>query len=322
MMTLNIRSKKKLLSTAGLLSAASLLSACAVSAQDGYYDEPYGYNGYGYDDDYYAYDRYDRGDTLYLEDVSSRSGIDNARYVHRTSSEAYAERVDGHCERVVSVRSGDTLSDIAEFCDVPVRALMEANNLYSPHRLEVGQRLRVPAVKGHVYDGVAFTEPRRDHRKARAQTVRYDRDDHYKDRYDDRHDERHERRRPLPREDVAFYRVRGGEEIDDIAHRFDVSERTIIALNPVLMKRDVMDGERIALPEDAVDYHEARREDRYNDRYDDEYRDRHDARYAPVVKLSDDRIRYGENVEVVVENLPPRTDIVLSFGGERSDRAT
>ncbi|WP_370339671.1 LysM peptidoglycan-binding domain-containing protein [Parvularcula marina] len=300
-MTFNIRKKSRLLGTSGLLATALVMPACAVDP----------YDDYRYDDDVaYGYDRYDDNDrryygndTVYLEDVSTRGGIDEARRAHRNNSEYYAERVDGNCENVVTVRRGDTLSDIAEYCDVPVRALMETNSLYSPHKLEVGQRLRVPYVKGNVYEGVQFfparysqntrpdyQPPRRDYQPAR--------DDHYQPR----------------RDNVAYYTARRGEDLDDISERFEISERTIISLNPQLLHDDVDTGDRIALPEEVVRYTQSdRRSD--NRRYDDDRRRYQDhTRYDPVIRLSDDTIRRGEDIEIIVEDLPPESDIILSFG--------
>lgn len=45
---------------------------------------------------------------------------------------------------VVSARAGDTVYKIASFYNVPVRDLIEANNLSPPYNLEIGQRIEIP----------------------------------------------------------------------------------------------------------------------------------------------------------------------------------
>ncbi|MBR4106252.1 MAG: M23 family metallopeptidase [Alphaproteobacteria bacterium] len=50
----------------------------------------------------------------------------------------------------VAVRKGDTLYSIANRNNVPLRSLIETNNLYPPYTLKVGQTLRLPAAKYHI----------------------------------------------------------------------------------------------------------------------------------------------------------------------------
>ncbi len=50
----------------------------------------------------------------------------------------------------VKVRRGDTLYSISRKYDVPLRDLIEANNLRPPYGLRVGQSLRVPANRYHI----------------------------------------------------------------------------------------------------------------------------------------------------------------------------
>lgn len=97
----------------------------------------------------------------YRDRVVVDDGIEGGRVAHRRYTDYRAEQLDGQCERVVTVRRGDTLSDIAEYCDVPVRALLEVNGWTNPRTLRVGQRLRVPNVRGEVYEGAAFRTPYR-----------------------------------------------------------------------------------------------------------------------------------------------------------------
>lgn len=46
---------------------------------------------------------------------------------------------------VVSAREGDTVYSIASFYNVPVRDVIDANNISPPYKLSVGQRIRIPA---------------------------------------------------------------------------------------------------------------------------------------------------------------------------------
>ncbi len=98
-----------------------------------------------------------RGAVASARYVREGAGIAEARRAHQALPDYRAEQLDGGCESVIRVRYGDTLSEIAEYCDVPVRSLMAVNNLYNPHDLEVGQSLRIPATRGTVYEGVAPT---------------------------------------------------------------------------------------------------------------------------------------------------------------------
>jgi len=50
----------------------------------------------------------------------------------------------------VIVRKGDTLYSIARRHDIPLREMIEANNLRPPYTLAVGQRLRMPTAKYHI----------------------------------------------------------------------------------------------------------------------------------------------------------------------------
>jgi murein DD-endopeptidase MepM/ murein hydrolase activator NlpD len=48
------------------------------------------------------------------------------------------------------VRRGDTVYSIARAHDVPVRSLIDSNGLSAPYRIEVGQKLTIPAGRFHV----------------------------------------------------------------------------------------------------------------------------------------------------------------------------
>lgn len=54
------------------------------------------------------------------------------------------------CRNGYEVRNGDTLSEVAEHCGIPMRELAEANGLNRPYTLRVGQRLTMPRPPVHV----------------------------------------------------------------------------------------------------------------------------------------------------------------------------
>ncbi|GGY49042.1 LysM peptidoglycan-binding domain-containing protein [Parvularcula lutaonensis] len=149
----------------GRLLTLSILSSTALSACASDYD-PYG--RYGAEipvtraASVQTYDRYSRYDDVSPYEVANvrddYRGIAGARYAHTVFDDVTAERFDGDCEPVVTVAYGDTVSDIAEYCDTTVAAIMAANpSLSNPHALRVGQTLRIPNIRGSVYEGQRFS---------------------------------------------------------------------------------------------------------------------------------------------------------------------
>ena len=65
------------------------------------------------------------------------------------SSGALAPAQPGPPGQTATVRRGESLYDIAKRTDVPIRRLIEANDLSPPYRLRTGQRLHVPAARFH-----------------------------------------------------------------------------------------------------------------------------------------------------------------------------
>ena len=102
----------------------------------------------------------------------------------------------------VTVRSGETLSDIAARYDVSVDSLMRLNGINDPDYLEIGTRLKVPGQ-------AAAAGPGR-------------------------------------------HRVSEGETLGEIAVRYEVSSRDLIALNGLRDADHVELGETLKLPANAV----------------------------------------------------------------------
>jgi LysM repeat protein len=72
-------------------------------------------------------------------------GIDGARLAHDLYPKVYAEMLDGDCERFVNIERGETLYDIEELCDVPVRTLIAYNPaLRNVRHTRPGNRLEIP----------------------------------------------------------------------------------------------------------------------------------------------------------------------------------
>ena len=102
----------------------------------------------------------------------------------------------------VTVRSGETLSDIAARYDVSVDSLMRLNGINDPDHVEIGARLKVPGQ-------AAAAGPGR-------------------------------------------HRVSAGETLGEIAVRYEVSSRDLIALNGLRDADHVELGETLKLPANAV----------------------------------------------------------------------
>lgn len=237
-----------LTSGVGLLALAS---ACASDPHDiGFYDDDYRYAS-GATVPLTAIDRAPLANTRTGPATRSArpapyrqtAGIDSARAAHNRYTDPVAEQYDGQCERIVRVRRGETLSDIAEYCDVPVLALLEANpEIRSPRTIRVGQRLRVPNARGAVYEGTAL---------GHAHQTR-DVADHAD--------------RRVYRGQTITYTVRPGDTLSEISDRFHLPRRTIRALNRDISFRRLQIGDEIRLPADARTHRPLSRDQR---RYSD-----------------------------------------------------
>ncbi len=226
----------RLFKFAGAASLIALSTACASNDRRYYSDYQSGY-GTNYNP-YPATDRYEGGyrDSSYRDGSVYRegSGIEAARIAHRRYSKAQAELLDGDCESTVYIQRGETLSDIAEYCDVPVASLIRANNIRNVRNVAAGQQLHVPNVRGNIYEG--------SYRYA-YQDDRY-RDASYRDDYV-------EASWVEDYQGRETYRIRRGDTLAEIAWRFDVPLRTLFRQNPGIQPRELQVGQRIYLPEYA-----------------------------------------------------------------------
>mgnify|MGYP003700323387 CR=1 FL=1 len=164
--------------------------------------------------------------------VSSYSvaGIDAARAAHRNNSPYRAEQLDGDCENRVSLNYGETLSDIAEFCDVSVASILISNpQIRNPNRVSVGEIVLIPGKHANVYA-----------------------DSRLDDRYEGIQFQNINRRKGAHDGDRGYYVVRRGDTLAEIVQRYDVSLNDVARLNPNLQPRRLAIGERVYLPDNAI----------------------------------------------------------------------
>jgi LysM repeat protein len=190
----------------------------------------------------------------------------------------------------VSIYRGETISDIAEYCDVPVVSLVRANNIRNVRNVASGQQLHIPSVRGEVYEG--------SYRYA-YQDERY-RDASYRDDY-------------IPASWVEdyqgreSYRIRRGDTLAEIAWRFDVPLRTLFQLNPGVHPRELQVGERIYLPE----YSRTSPRDRERRDYV-YYQDE-----PPLISISPARGPRDGKIRVIGDNFRQGEKVTVYFGDSR-----
>lgn len=85
------------------------------------------------------------GERLEPSMLAAYEGLDGARLAHRIFGQARAEKLDGACEQYVKIVQGETLYDIAQYCDVPVELIVSANPVIrNPRHVEAGDIIEVP----------------------------------------------------------------------------------------------------------------------------------------------------------------------------------
>lgn len=79
-------------------------------------------------------------------------GVEGARLAHLIYDDATAERLDGVCEPRVTLRRGETLEDIAQYCDAPLKGLINYNpmvrharDVFAGEAIELGRYSRLAA---------------------------------------------------------------------------------------------------------------------------------------------------------------------------------
>ena len=277
---------KRLLKFAGAASLVAMTAACASNDRRYYSDYQ---SGYGYNSSYNTvHDSYRDG----YVNAGYGGGIDAAREAHRRYSEYEAERLDGNCERTVRIHRGETLSDIAEYCDVPVAEIIRDNpQIRNPRAVAAGERLQIPAVRGEVYEG----SYRYAYRDALYRDASY-RDDYNADRWLDKRDGR------------DIYVIRRGDTLAEIAWRFDVPLRTLYRLNPGVEPRRLEVGQAIYVPDYARTSPRERGSRDYV-YYQDE---------PPLISITPARGPRDGKIRVIGDNFRQGEKVTVYFGDSRN----
>jgi LysM repeat protein len=77
--------------------------------------------------------------------LAQYEGIDGARRAHRLYTEVEAESLDGACERFVKIERGETLNEIADYCDVPLTEIVAYNPAIRNVRFSLaGETVEIP----------------------------------------------------------------------------------------------------------------------------------------------------------------------------------
>ncbi|WP_165793720.1 LysM peptidoglycan-binding domain-containing protein [Hyphococcus luteus] len=198
-----------------------MTASCASYARDNQYrNDNVQYQPSSSYDDYYP-NKYDGERVSY----NSVAGIEAARAAHRNNSPYRAEQLDGDCENRVTLNYGETLSDIAEFCDVSIASILISNpQITNPNRMSIGDPIHIPNARANIYEDSLSG--------ARYNEIQY--------LDNGRHDVSN-----------GYHVVRRGDTLAEIAQRYDVSLREIARLNPNLRARHLAIGERVYLPGSA-----------------------------------------------------------------------
>ncbi|MEX0644642.1 MAG: LysM domain-containing protein [Parvularculaceae bacterium] len=79
-------------------------------------------------------------------------GVEGARLAHLIYDDGTAERLDGVCEQHVTLRLGETMDDIAQYCDAPLKGLIaynpmvrHARDVFAGEAIDLGPYSRLAA---------------------------------------------------------------------------------------------------------------------------------------------------------------------------------
>lgn len=144
--------------------------------------------------------------------LAAYEGVDGARLAHRLYGEARAEELDGACEPYVKIVKGETLYDIAKYCDVPVSMLIDQNPVvHNPRHVKAGQIIEVPQIFNAERHALAANSP---------SGVVF----------------------------ASWYVVQPGDTLDDIAAHHLVSAASIAMLNPNVNLANLPAGAQLRIP--------------------------------------------------------------------------
>lgn len=263
------------------VSVLALLSgSCASYAGDRRAEtETYDYHP----TDYYSESR--RSDERVDGYEIRQTGIEGARDAHRRYSGYRAEQLDGNCESRVRINAGESLSDLAEFCDVSVASIIDSNpGVRNPNYVSAGELFYIPSEHSDIY---------RDSNGRRGDAGHG---------YQAASEAGHGRRNSPRNRD--YYVVRSGDSLADIAERYNVSLSDLVRLNNGVRSRDLNIGDRIYLPDAARSDYGSRRDISFG-RPAISFSPRNGSRDADI-RVIGERFESGEQVAVLYGVSPDR----------------
>ncbi|MBI1391642.1 MAG: LysM peptidoglycan-binding domain-containing protein [Alphaproteobacteria bacterium] len=137
-------------------------------------------------------------------------GIDGAREAHSLYPREIAEKLDGRCEPYVEVAVGETLANMADLCDVDIAKLVAYNpGVADPYDVPIGLALKMPGAD-RLGAGVGLAS--------------------------------------LSGDLIGLYEIDRGENLSDVAARFDVSLTRMIDMNPEARWRSPSTGDLVRVP--------------------------------------------------------------------------
>ncbi|MEO0400340.1 MAG: LysM peptidoglycan-binding domain-containing protein [Pseudomonadota bacterium] len=140
----------------------------------------------------------------------SYAGIVGSREAHRRYPQDVAERLDGQCEGSVRVADGESLADISDYCDVPMRALASHNaGVGNTYLVGEGVFVRVPGANDVAQNAVGL---------GAAGAL------------------------------LGEITASADDTVETVAYRYNVSTNAVKELNPQLQWRDVLAGEALQVP--------------------------------------------------------------------------
>ena len=296
--------KNNILKAVFLASAAALTGALAGCAT-GIEDRTARAGDYVTDDPRYGPgDRVFKGgqvDTVFHHDRTleesreiwraSYSGVAGARLAHELYRGQQAEALDGDCEARVVANAGETLWDIADFCDVSVFELGDFNPGLGPTKLvSAGDILSIPHTGVFDLDGLRNGQgvdslplnPLGGPLNAISATK------------------------------VKAYRVQPGDTLSEIAQRHSVSAATIANINPGTDWRALPIGALVSIPV----VNAAAKKQPVGAKAPGVHTS---ASLAPILEVDKRAARVGERIKIAAAGLPPSTEVRLYRGLNRRE---
>jgi|GEM_PF-6972228 len=224
-----------------------------------------------------------------LKHLADFQGIEGARLAHRLYA-SHAEDLDGACEAQVKVAQGESLWDIAEYCDVSIFVLSDFNaSVGSSSELREGQVLNIP----HANVLTPTDLPRSG--LGGANNVSFG------DGIDS-----------LPLSPIlkspSVYHVAAGDTLTEIARNHNVSAATLANLNPDLDWRFMPVGAAVLIPAQRIE----------NKAYVHSPK-KPSVKRSDILEISRTAVKPGAEVSLAARGLPALTAISVYRGPNRRE---